>query len=61
MDVNNSLKANLFINTWLNHIENGDKLVFSNGKLTLYNGSNCELDSISIQYENARRTRRKTP
>ena len=48
MDVNNSLKANLFINTWLNHIENGDKLVFSNGKLTLYNGSNCELDSINV-------------
>ena len=48
MDVNNSSKVNSFINTWLKHIENGDKVVFSNGTLTLYNDSNCELDSISI-------------
>lgn len=48
MDVNNSSKVNSFINTWLKHIENGDKVVFSNGTLTLYNDSNCELDSIHI-------------
>lgn len=48
MDVNNSLKVNSFINTWLKHIENGDRVVFSNGRLTLYNDSNRILDSIHI-------------
>lgn len=57
MDVNNSLKVNSFINNWLKHIENGDRVVFSNGTLTLYNDSNRKLDSMHILYENARRTR----
>lgn len=48
MNVSNFSKVNSFINTWLKNIENGDKVVFSNGTLTLYNDSGCELDSVHI-------------